>query len=420
MNKVPIKKHHFEKAKGNIERFSRNLPSNPSFDRVEVEGGLFGLGDHKVTGSEMNKFIGKVQDKLISINTSLRSVISQFKEVYNAFDFLDGEYISGIISSVESAEEASKQALSAQADIKATVENLKKTVVKLGSLKNTVECLEKKIDTLFSNELSYDEITRKLDNDYKIKQIPSLQNKLSSISAEINKTKELFSLIERQKERNDALNRIYSQLSSNLHYKDIDVIWSNVEKQKTDLVGIHQQLDAFIENVNQAIEQTNNDIAALQQYHSILESYEHIGDIDNIWSDVKSHKVNLASIHQQLDAFIENVNRNAERIINDIITLQQYHSVLESYKHLDDVDAIWNSVESHKVNLAGLHEQLDNFISENRTAYLEIKESIKELEEANTTQHLKYETKIKIAYYIGGGAVSLSLINYILQILGIL
>ena len=56
----------------------------------------------------------------------MRSIISEFKEVYKAFDYLDGEYINGIIGSIESAEEASKQALKAQSDIQNTVENLKK------------------------------------------------------------------------------------------------------------------------------------------------------------------------------------------------------------------------------------------------------------------------------------------------------
>lgn len=146
MNNALIQKHNFNIAKNNIERFSRNLPSNPSFSRVEVDGGFLGLGNHKVTGYEMNAFIGVVQDKLISVNSSLRSIIGEFKEVYNAFDSLDGEYINGIISSVESAEDASKQALKAQEDIKATIENLRKTVVKLASLNQTVERIEKTVN----------------------------------------------------------------------------------------------------------------------------------------------------------------------------------------------------------------------------------------------------------------------------------
>ena len=63
MDKTLIKRHNFEVSKENIEKFSKKLPSNPAFDIVEVDGGLFGWGNHKVTGTEMNNFIGKVQDK---------------------------------------------------------------------------------------------------------------------------------------------------------------------------------------------------------------------------------------------------------------------------------------------------------------------------------------------------------------------
>ena len=81
MDKALIKRHNFEVSKKNIETFSNSLPSNPAFDRVEVDGGLFGLGDHKVTRNEINNFIGKVQYKLIAVNTSLRSIISELREV---------------------------------------------------------------------------------------------------------------------------------------------------------------------------------------------------------------------------------------------------------------------------------------------------------------------------------------------------
>ena len=378
MSKTLIKKHNFEIAKREIERFSRNLPSNPSFERVEVDGGLFGWGDHKVTGTEMNQFIGVVQNKLISVNTSLRSIIGEFKQVYNAFDFLDGEYINGIIGSVECAEEASKQALTAQADIKTTVENLKKTVIGLVDLKKTVERIENTLNTQSPNNIAL-----------------------------IN-------------ERINSLNHIYSQFSSNSHYKDIDAIWNDVEKHKTDLAGLHHQIDTFIEKVNHTKERINNDIAALQQYRSVLESYKHLGDVDNIWSDVERHKTDLTGLHHQVNAFIEKVNQTTEHINNDITTLQQYRSVLESYKHLGDIDSIWNDVEEHKTDLVGLHHQIDAFISEVHTAETEIKESIQKMEKSNANAHLLYEKKIKIAYSIGGTAVGLSIIQFILQIMGVL
>ena len=93
--------------------------------------------------------------------------------------------------------------------------------------------------------------------------------------------------------------------------------------------------------------------------------------------------------------------------------------MLESFQHLSDVDAIWNDVEGHKTDLADFHQQVNNFISEVHTAYDEIKISIKNLEDVNTASHVIYEKRIKTAYYVGGTALGLSIINYILQILGV-
>ena len=93
--------------------------------------------------------------------------------------------------------------------------------------------------------------------------------------------------------------------------------------------------------------------------------------------------------------------------------------MLESFQHLGNVDAIWNDVENHKADLTGLHQQIDNFISEVHSVHTEIKDSIKNLEDANMTSHILYEKRIRTAYYVGGTALGLSIINYILQILGV-
>lgn len=426
-----IKKHNFEVAKNNIERFSRNLPSDPSFDRVEVDGGLFGWGDHKVTGSEMNAFIGVVQNKLISVNSSLKSIIKEFKDVYNAFDYLDAEYINGIIGSIESAEEASKQALQAQTDIIKTVENLKKTVLELVKLKTTIERIEKTVKAQGLNILSHDEIASNLDKHYKIKHIPtltkaistlqidytSLLDELSLISAEVDKTKELFLL---EKDRNEALDKLYSQLSSNIHYKDIDVIWNDVECQKNSIINMHQQIDSHIGVFNQVTDNINNDIAALQQFRSILDSHTHLCDVDAIWYDVEEYKTNLAAFHQQVDDFIVKVNQENESIKNNIIPIQQYQNILKSYKHLNDIDIIWENIDKQRINLDNLHQLLDKYILEIRTSEDEIKDCIQKMKEYNVSVHLSYEKKIKIAYSLGGVSIGISIINFILQILGIL
>ena len=99
MDKSLIKKHNFEEAKNKIRVFSNNLPTYPHFDKVEESGGLFNWGNHNVTGNEMNTFVSKVQDRFISVNSSLRSVVSEFREIYKALmKLISLDFFSGSVS----------------------------------------------------------------------------------------------------------------------------------------------------------------------------------------------------------------------------------------------------------------------------------------------------------------------------------
>ena len=172
--------------------------------------------------------------------------------------------------------------------------------------------------------------------------------------------------------------------------------------------------------MNQIVQTQNKRNELLDNLYKNITSYAHYKDIDAIWNDVEGHKVNLADFHHQVDSFIEKVNQTTGRINNDITALQQYRTLLETYQHLGDIDAIWNDVEGHKASITELQDQMSHFISDVHTTTKEIKESIKNLEKANTDAHLQYERKIKTAYYISGSAIGLSFINYLLQILGII
>ena len=172
--------------------------------------------------------------------------------------------------------------------------------------------------------------------------------------------------------------------------------------------------------MNQATSRIDADIDALKQYRTLLETYQHLGDVDAIWSDVEGHKTNLASFHEQVDTFVEKVNQATLRIDADIDALKQYRTLLETYQHLGDVDAIWSDVEGHKTILSGLHDKLNTFIKETHSKQEKIEKLIRQMEDDNNLVRLQYNKKLKIAYWVGGTAVGLTVINYILQIIGIL
>ena len=70
--------------------------------------------------------------------------------------------------------------------------------------------------------------------------------------------------------------------------------------------------------------------------------------------------------------------------------------------------------------MTAFHQQVDTFIEEVRDTHKNIKESIQKMEESNMMMRQEHEKKLKIAYCIGGGALGLSIINIVLQALGVI
>ena len=90
MDELVIKEHNFQVAKNKIQSYAESAPKSVTIPRVKETAGLFGLRDHKVTGPELNQCMGEVQTSLISLNNATKAIISEFKEVYNAFEaFVD-------------------------------------------------------------------------------------------------------------------------------------------------------------------------------------------------------------------------------------------------------------------------------------------------------------------------------------------
>lgn len=105
-----IKSHDFEKNLKNLKKFSETVPKEINIKQTE-EKGILPLFNHKVTGKELNEVTKVIQEKLITQNKHIIRTIREFKTVYDTFEKLDKDYIESIIAAVESAKEASDQAL---------------------------------------------------------------------------------------------------------------------------------------------------------------------------------------------------------------------------------------------------------------------------------------------------------------------
>lgn len=158
MNELVIQEHKqkFWEAKEGLKRFSEKNDRDFRLPSVEEESGLFGMFSHSVTGEELNERLKIVQDILIGMNRDIIENGKEFRQVYDAFEALDSEYIQAILVAVKSAEKANTEVRSAQDDIRYILDYQKKTLEILQEFKNRVESYEHlpDIDSLWEEFIS--------------------------------------------------------------------------------------------------------------------------------------------------------------------------------------------------------------------------------------------------------------------------
>lgn len=101
----------------------------------------FGLGDHNVTGRELNTLASQIQEYLIDFNTLNTKFIKEFGQVYNALEALDKDYIQAILIAIKAAEKANDEVKVAQGDISNAIELQKKTITVLKQFRKRLRYL---------------------------------------------------------------------------------------------------------------------------------------------------------------------------------------------------------------------------------------------------------------------------------------
>lgn len=160
MNEMEIKRHNFDLAKNRLKEFSEKPGTEFEIENVSPDGGFLWLFDHKVTGEELNERLGTIQNNFIAVNKTNNEVIKEFREVYNALDVLDKDYITSIVANVKAIEKTSndvrrqqetlqwhneqlvdqQRKLEAhQVEIERNVENISKIVTALKAFKEKIE-----------------------------------------------------------------------------------------------------------------------------------------------------------------------------------------------------------------------------------------------------------------------------------------
>ena len=425
-----IKEHDFQEAKNALKKYTEQAREEVELSRVPTDGGLFNLGDHKVTGSELNRITSQIQDYFISLNNLSQGLVEEFGQVYKAFEYLDKDYIAGIVASIKAAEEVSKQEQKDRRDIKELVGQHEQSVAVLKKFKQDIDRLKHLTD--------------------------------------IDKA---WELIEKQTKLSKEFADFMASLSKLMHLKDVDVLYSDFERLQKEFAIVSKAQSKY-----------TTELKGVREYCDMLSKIQHIQDIDKLWNSndalakdvqrakeiLESQSKTMSDVHGVLqrmqetqEQFITTVNKLYADFQEDIN--RQIKSFTETQtSSLNDIERNYTNAvkklsieqEEKLASVAKAHDEILGTIAKEQDTTLSkiAKEQAEKIEQlsANQSKVLEqialeqseklaeisaaFETekatlnekvsvltqKVKLSYYIAGSAAAITIIQLLLNIFGVI
>lgn len=385
----------FENAKTQLRTFSTRNSGDFGIDKVETDGGFLWLGDHKVTGTELNKVTSQVQDYLIKINDFSKDVVKEIGHVYAALESLDKEYIPAIMTAVKGAEIASDQAKAASEHARVAQEDIKDTIQKQKKIVGVLEKHKEKLDKL-----------KHLDNIDEIwKESKELEKEMDDFQKKFAEAKEQLANFEKSIK---SLQSFANSILDYEHLEDIDEMWDHVS-------SIDEELNLSISKLKEVGDAVDG-----------ILRIPHINDLDYFWDELENKKKEVALLTERTSTQKEELDQARA----DIKLLQEFECTLNAQEHILDIDECWKDIQKAKEDIkdsTSRIDSVDDLIEQMGTESKQQLEIIHELQEELKQQNQQsievkemMLNKIKIAYLISGGAVGLTIIQFILNIMGVL
>ncbi len=226
MNEIVVNKHNFEVAKSQVAQLARNKASVPTLKSFQTEEDfwVFFSRDHRVTGPEINQMlVSPLQQSLSSINLEFGKLYNIAGQIYKAMDYLDGEYMDGIVKGLNSANAASDQALKAANKAldaqKSADEGIRKAQ---NASKQALDAQE----GLKQSFIALEAIVKKLEQ-FKLKSesdVRSMQNDIQQVRRSVEQCQNTL------QQAQDVMGRTINNLQGTLT-QNIEQVRSNVENE---------------------------------------------------------------------------------------------------------------------------------------------------------------------------------------------
>ena len=463
MGDLVIKTHNFELAKKGLKEFSQKEEQDLEIDTVRTDGGFLGLGDHKVTGYELNNRFSVIQKHLIDLNATNNRTIKEFGQVYKALEALDKDYIQAILISIKATEETSKGIAAAQEKITQIIEDQKKTLEILKKFKQKLDGYAHlgDIDKIWSDCQAWHAESSALmaslatATDLSNENAAAIKVITANQVADASKIGEISDSLDVQISRIESVISFMDKLDTIVHLSDVDEMWDSLTNTQTDL----QKLCAEMAEAQAAIAKNAEDISKIQEFIKLLSRQEHLNDVDSIWDKTEEHANQIASLWDQGETIKEIINDNKESAAKTAAELQKsderLEKLIQSNKETADQtiaelqkknDTQDEQVQSNKAAadqaITALEEQnaaLSDLVQNNKETVdwevtdlqaqdaaamklieenkLAAEKALAEANEQTATMMQQLNKKLMYAYLIAGGSLALAITELVLILL---
>ena len=177
-----------------------------------------------------------------------------------------------------------------------------------------------------------------------------------------------------------------------------------------DINNTIQGLKVTVQDLKNFKESTTSQLEIIERNIHLL------ADIGSL----ESFKSSLSELQNQLNCIGEQIDKTKGQTQKDLLILQNYHSELQSYEHLADIDNLWKDVERQKASILANKQEQVTLTKEFYRNREEQQSSFNDINKRIEQDERIVSSKIKTAYAIAAGAMSLSIIQLVLRLAGLL
>lgn len=196
----------------------------------------------------------------------------------------------------------------------------------------------------------------------------------------------------------DELNELTAQIQEYLI--DLNNLSTDFIKQ---IGGVYQTFEALdqdymqgiiiaikgVESNTKKIQTAQNDIKntivaqkkiieVLSNFKERLEKYKHLEDIDDIWNGFRKTQRDVIDIGEDVSKAVSTANNNAQ----DIKTLYKFKEKIDRINHINDVDILWEDLQIAQKSLPIIEKQIEDIdnalrtCADNLSVLIELKKKI--------------------------------------------